>query len=107
MAGFHTCYDLLLRPGLAPLPVKLGSIDMMMDDFVEHWRRVFYFSSFTVWFNITGRVAIMLPLGRSSEGLSVVVQAVTRRGDEATLSCRSAQLEEALTWFAKWPVPAA
>ena len=35
---------------------------MMLEDVDEYWRRVFTFSPFTVWFNITGQPAIMLPL---------------------------------------------
>src|SRR5215831_1287971 len=53
MAAFHEKYDVLLTPGLATRPVTLGWIDMMMDDVDEYWRRVFTFSPFTVWFNIT------------------------------------------------------
>jgi len=103
MAAFHAHYDVLLTPGLATLPVKLGWIDMTMDDFDEYWRRVFHFSPFTVWFNITGQPAIMLPLGRSSEGLPVAVQLVAPYGDEATLFRLSAQLEQALPWLARKP----
>ena len=45
-------------------PPQLGWIDMMMDDVHEYWRRVFTFSPFTVWFNLTGQPAMMLPLGQ-------------------------------------------
>jgi len=103
MAAFHSCYDVLLTPGLATLPPKLGWIDMMLDDFDEYWRRVFHFSPFTVWFNITGQPAIMLPLGRSPEGLPVAVQLVARYGDEATLFRLTTQLEHARPWFARKP----
>src|SRR5881397_2050046 len=64
MAAFHEGWDVLLTPGLATLPVRLGWLDMMMDDVDEYWRRVFAFSPFTVWFNLTGQPAMMLPLGR-------------------------------------------
>ncbi len=86
MAAFHADWDVLLTPGLATVPVKLGWIDMMMDDVDEYWRRVFAFSPFTVWFNLTGQPAMMLPLGRSPEGLPIAVQIVGRYGDEATCS---------------------
>src|SRR5687768_11664647 len=36
MAAFHTQWDVLLTPGLATLPVRLGVIDMMMDDLEEY-----------------------------------------------------------------------
>jgi Asp-tRNA(Asn)/Glu-tRNA(Gln) amidotransferase A subunit family amidase len=85
------------------LPVKLGWLDMMMDEVEEYWRRVFAFSPFTVWFNITGQPAMVLPLGRSRAGLPVAVQLVARHGDEATLFRLAAQLETARPWFDRTP----
>ena len=104
MAAFHRDYDVLLTPGLATsTAVKLGWLDMMMDDVVEYWRRVFHFSPFTVWFNLTGQPAIMLPIGESASGLPVAVQMVAPYGDEATLFRLSAQLEAARPWFQRKP----
>ena len=103
MAAFHARYDVLLTPGLASLPVKLGWIDMMMDDVDEYWRRVFAFSPFTVWFNLTGQPAMVLPLDVSDEGFPVAVQLVARYGDEATLFSLGAQLERARPWFDRRP----
>jgi len=103
MAAFHADWDVLLTPGLATLPVKLGWLDMMMDDVDEYWRRVFAFSPFTVWFNLSGQPAMMLPLGRSPQGLPVAVQLVARYGDEATLFRLAAQLEAARPWFDRKP----
>jgi len=106
MAQFHERYDVLLTPGLATLPVKLGWIDMMMDDVDEYWRRVFTFSPFTVWFNLTGQPAMMLPVGRSAEGLPIAVQLAARHGDEATLFRLAGQLEKARPWWDKKPAVA-
>ena len=104
MADFHRGYDILLTPGLATgTAVKLGWLDMTMDDVDEYWRRVFHFSPFTVWFNITGQPAIMLPIGTNADGLPVAVQAVAPYGDEATLIRFSAQLEAARPWFDRKP----
>jgi Asp-tRNA(Asn)/Glu-tRNA(Gln) amidotransferase A subunit family amidase len=103
MAAFHADWDVLLTPGVATLPPKLGWIDMMMDDVDEYWRRVFTFSPFTVWFNITGQPAMMLPLGHTADGLPVAVQIVTRYGDEATIFRLAAQLEAARPWFDRKP----
>ena len=106
MAAFHSEWDVLLTPGLATLPVKLGRLDMMMHDVEEYWRRVFAFSPFTVWFNLTGQPALMLPLGQSAGGLPVAVQLVARFGDEATLFRLGAQLEAARPWFGRKPTVA-
>jgi amidase len=103
MAAFHADWDVLLTPGLATVPVKLGWIDMMMGDVDEYWRRVFAFSPFTVWFNLTGQPAMMLPIGRSPEGLPIAIQIVGRYGDEATLFRLAAQLEAARPWFERKP----
>src|SRR5437016_6545379 len=103
MAAFHERWDVLLTPGLGTLPPKLGWIDMMMDDVDEYWRRVFAFSPFTVWFNLTGQPAIVLPIGRAPDGLPVAVQLVARGGDEATLFRLASQLEAARPWRDKKP----
>jgi Asp-tRNA(Asn)/Glu-tRNA(Gln) amidotransferase A subunit family amidase len=103
MAAFHSEWDVLLTPGLASPAVKLGWLDMMMDDVDEYWRRVFAFSPFTVWFNLTGQPGLMLPLGQSSGGLPLAVQLVARFGDEATLFRLGAQLEAARPWFGRKP----
>jgi amidase len=103
MAAFHAQYDVLLTPALAMLPPQLGWIDMMMDDVDEYWRRVFTFSPFTVWFNITGQPAIVLPLGQTVDGLPLSVQLVGRYGDEATLFRLASQLEAASPWFDRQP----
>jgi len=103
MAQFHSQWDVLLTPGLASPAVKLGWIDMMMDDLDEYWRRVFHFSPFTVWFNLTGQPGLMLPLGQSSSGLPLAVQLVAPFGDEATLFSLGTQLEAARPWFDRKP----
>ncbi|HEX3178674.1 MAG TPA: amidase [Methylomirabilota bacterium] len=103
MAAFHADWDVLLTPGLATLPPPLGVLDMMMDDVSEYWRRVFHFSPFTVWFNLTGQPAMMVPIGRSATGMPVAVQLVARFGDEATLFRLAAQLEAARPWITRRP----
>ena len=110
MAAFHQRHDILLTPGLAtPGAVKLGWIDMMLEDVDEYWRRVFTFSPFTVWFNITGQPAIVLPIGQAEtagapRGLPLAVQLVARFGDEATLFRLAAQLETARPWADRKPI---
>jgi amidase len=103
MAAFHSEWDVLLTPGLGSPAVKLGWLDMMMEDVNEYWQRVFNFSPFTVWFNLTGQPGLMLPLGQSAGGLPLAVQLVGRFGDEATLIRLGAQLEAARPWFGRKP----
>jgi Asp-tRNA(Asn)/Glu-tRNA(Gln) amidotransferase A subunit family amidase len=103
MAAFHGSWDVLVTPALATLPPHLGWIDMMMDDVHEYWHRVFAFSPFTVWFNITGQPAIVLPLSATASGFPVSVQLVARYGDEATLFRLGSQLEAARPWFDRKP----
>ena len=103
MAAFHRDYDVLLTPGLALPAVQLGWLDMMMEDVDEYWRRVFEFSPFTVWFNITGQPAMVLPIAETAEKLPLSVQLVARFGDEATLFRLAAKLEEAAPWFQRRP----
>ncbi len=103
MAAFHSEWDVLLTPGLASPAVKLGWLDMTMDDVDEYWQRVFRFSPFTVLFNLTGQPGMMLPLGQSTNGLPLAVQLVARYGDEATLFRLGAQLEVARPWFGRKP----
>jgi Asp-tRNA(Asn)/Glu-tRNA(Gln) amidotransferase A subunit family amidase len=103
MAAFHEKHDVLLTPGLAGPAVKLGWIDMMLEDAAEYWRRVFTFSPFTVWFNLTGQPAMMLPLGMNEAGLPLATQLVGRFGDESTLFRLAGQLEAARPWFDRKP----
>jgi len=102
-AAFMADWDVLLTPGLAEPAVKLGWLDMQMDDYEEYWRRVFHFSPFTVWFNLTGQPAMMLPIGETAASLPVAVQLVGRYGDEATLFRLASQLEAARPWFDRKP----
>ena len=103
MAAFHADYDVLLTPALGELPPKLGWIDMTMDDLDEYWDRVFRFSPFTVWFNLTGQPAMMIPLGQTESGFPIAVQAVARYGDEASLFRLAAQLEATRPWIGRKP----
>ena len=73
MARFHRRYDILLTPALATLPPKLGWLDMMLDDVAEYWRRIEQFSPYSVWFNITGQPAMVLPAGKSKEGVPIAI----------------------------------
>jgi Asp-tRNA(Asn)/Glu-tRNA(Gln) amidotransferase A subunit family amidase len=103
MAAFHRNYDVLLTPALATPPVKLGWLDMMLDDVHEYWRRIEQFTPFSVWFNVTGQPALVLPMGRTAAGVPLSIQTVGRFGDEATLFRLAAQIEQARPWIGDKP----
>ena len=83
MAQYHETYDVLLTPALAAPPVRLGWLDMMLEDVHEYWRRIESFTPFSVWFNITGQPAMMLPMGFDGgpAALGPAGRALRRRGD--------------------------
>ena len=82
MAQYHETYDVLLTPALAAPPVRLGWLDMMLEDVHEYWRRIENFTPFSVWFNITGQPAMMLPMGFDrAAALGPAGRALRRRGD--------------------------
>jgi amidase len=61
------------------------------------------FSPFTVWFNLTGQPAIVVPLGQTTDGRPLSVQLVARYGDEATLFRLASQIETARPWYDRKP----
>ena len=98
LAPFFARYDVLITPTLAQPPVKLGHLDMMLDDLEIYTDRLHAFMPFTPIFNVTGQPAASLPLHWNDEELPIGVQFAARYGDEATLFRLSAQLEEAAPW---------
>jgi Asp-tRNA(Asn)/Glu-tRNA(Gln) amidotransferase A subunit family amidase len=103
MAAFHTDHDVLLTPALGTLPVRLGWLDMMMDDVEDYWARVARFTPFTVWFNLTGQPAMTIPMGWTDGGLPLSVQAVAPLGEEAVLFRLASQIEAARPWRQRKP----
>jgi len=103
MAEFHRRFDVLMTPALGEPPVRLGWLDMTMDDVSEYWRRIAAFTPFTVAFNLTGQPAMALPMGSTADGLPLSVQLVAPFGDEATLFRLAAQIEAARPWIARRP----
>ena len=85
-----------------------GSVDIIATDWLWVSRERsggadFTFSPFTVWFNLTGQPALMLPLGRTASGFPIAVQLAGRYGEEGTILSLGAQLEKARPWFDKKP----
>jgi Asp-tRNA(Asn)/Glu-tRNA(Gln) amidotransferase A subunit family amidase len=61
------------------------------------------YSPFTPIANMSGQPAATVPLAWSQDGLPIGIQFVSRFGDEATLLCLAAQLEQARPWAGKRP----
>ena len=101
--AFWTDYDLVLTPGLAQRPVRIGAIDACRDDPWEDFRRSGQFTPYTAIFNVTGQPAISLPLHVNGDGIPVGVQFVAKYAREDLLLRVAAQLEDAMPWRGRRP----
>jgi len=100
-------YDVVMTPGLAGRPVRIGEINACSDDPWEDFRRSGRFTPYTAIFNVTGQPAISVPLFHGDDGLPLSVQLAGRPADEATLLSLAAQLETARPWADRRPELAA
>lgn len=97
---FWSDYDVLVTPGLARLPVKIGEIDSCADDPMAEFAKSARFTPFTPLFNATGQPAISIPVSKS-HGLPVAVQLVGAPSRDDTLLSLATQVEAANPW-ADW-----
>lgn len=93
-AGAFSDYDVLLTPVLAHEPPRIGYLAPDID-FETHLVRLLRYASFTAMQNISGAPAISMPLGRSSSGLPIGVQAMAAVGQDARLLELAFELEAA------------
>ena len=105
--GLWETYDVVLTPGLAERPVRIGEIDACSDEPWEDFRRSSLFTPYTAIFNVSGQPAISVPLFHGDDGLPTAVQLAGRPADEATLLSLAAQLEAARPWADRRPELAA
>jgi amidase len=96
-------YDVVLTPGLAERPVRIGEIDSCSDDPADDFARSGRFTPYTAIFNVTGQPAISVPLYHGDDGLPTSIQLAGRPTDEATLLSLAAQLEAARPWVDRRP----
>ena len=73
-------YDVVLTPGLAERPVRIGEIDACSDDPWEDFRRSGRFTPYTAIFNVTGQPAISVPLFHGDDGLPTSISRGPSRG---------------------------
>ena len=90
-------YDVLLTPVLAHAAPPIGYLAPDLP-FETHLIRLLRYSSFTAIQNVAGVPAISLPLGMSSDGLPIGVQAAAGYGQEALLLGLAYELEAAAPW---------
>ena len=102
IALWENC-DVVLTPGLAERPVRIGEIDACSDDPWEDFRRSGRFTPYTAIFNVTGQPAISVPLFHGDDGLPTAIQLAGRPADEGTLLSLASQLEKARPWADRRP----
>ena len=102
IALWESC-DVVLTPGLAERPVRIGEIDACSDDPWEDFRRSGRFTPYTAIFNVTGQPAISVPLFHGDDGLPTAIQLAGRPADEGTLLSLASQLEKARPWADRRP----
>ena len=103
LAAFQEQWDVILTPMLAQPPVRLGEIVHSGPNAAYFADRVREFSPFSAMANWAGVPAMSVPLHWSAGGLPIGVQFIGRFGDEGTLFCLAAQLEEAKPWAKRRP----
>lgn len=103
MGRFFEDHDVWLTPTLGAPPIALGVIDGNETDVEKAMALLTGYVPYTPVFNATGQPAISLPLHESAAGLPVGVHLAGRLGDEGTLLCLAAQLEQARPWADRRP----
>ncbi len=119
LAEFHTSYDLLLTPGTALRPPRIGAFDLppamqkaqqalvrargagllRFTPIVEQLiSENLGWVPYTQLANLTGRPAMSVPLHWTADGLPIGTQLVGRLGSEGQLLRLAAQLEQARPW---------
>jgi amidase/6-aminohexanoate-cyclic-dimer hydrolase len=98
MARFLTEFDLLLAPGLARPPARLGTLGLSPIDLAAYGREVSTYSPFTAIANMTGQPSMSVPLYWTSAGLPIGALFTGRYGEESILLRLAAQLEAAQPW---------
>ncbi len=95
---FSEPYDAILTPSLAQRPVKVGTMNGLLPDPDDTFRRSGEFTPYTALANVSGQPAISVPIAHGDDGLPVGAHFMGRPLAEDTLLALSAQLEAARPW---------
>jgi amidase len=98
LVAFFADYDLLMTPGLAERPLKIGECTGFGEDPMRDLERSGLFTPYTSLFNVTGQPAISIPVGFGSDGLPTNVQLVGKPLNEDRLLQVALQMESANPW---------
>jgi amidase len=105
MAPWFLDFDLLVTPTVVAPPPRIGWFSEAGP--AEERRRIERHHPYSGQFNVTGQPAISLPVGMTSTApfLPIGVQLAAAYGADALLLGVAAELERALPWAARRPVP--
>jgi amidase len=104
-AWWSSGFDLLITPTITAPPPRVGEISPDPQQPLQGFMQSGALLSFLVPFNVTGQPAISLPVHWNDAGLPIGVQLVAASGREDLLIRVAAQLEEAVDWRARLPIP--
>jgi amidase len=96
-------YDAVLTPALAERPPRIGTMNGMLEDAADTFRRSGRFTPYTAIANVTGQPAISLPLEHGEDGMPVGIQLIARPAAEGPLLSLAAQIESARPWADRRP----
>jgi len=103
IVAFFADYDLLMTPGLAERPLKIGECNGLGEDPMADLERSGLFTPYTSLFNVTGQPAISIPVGFGADGLPTNVQLVGKPLNEDRLLQVALQMEAAHPWAHQRP----
>jgi amidase len=103
IVAFFADYDVLVTPGLAERPLRIGELNGLGERPMEDLARSGRFTPYTSLFNVTGQPAISVPVGFGPDGLPTSVQIVGKPLGEDTLLQLAAQIEAAHPWVHQRP----
>jgi Asp-tRNA(Asn)/Glu-tRNA(Gln) amidotransferase A subunit family amidase len=98
MGAFLARFDVCVTPVYARPPLPVGSMSMRTADFAEYDAMLKAERPFTAVHNASGTPAFSAPLGRTTDGLPIGVQAAAAYGRDDLLFALAGELERAMPW---------